>query len=169
MAAEEEPKQEEVPATPKPDGEEEEDDDDDNDNDNDDANDVAKKKKRKKKKKKKKTKISFEEYEAITNAIACHLRAMEEEQAEAAAEGAVVDQSQTYWTWQQASDWYLEQVEADIGDSLEQLEGMRKKVNLVIRRLIEVDRILVTVGDVSKSKKEEGKTLLAVHPNYEIS
>mmetsp|Transcript_1499 Transcript_1499/g.3066 ORF Transcript_1499/g.3066 Transcript_1499/m.3066 type:complete len:468 (+) Transcript_1499:157-1560(+) len=54
MAAEEEPKQEEVPATPKPDGEEEEDDDDDNDNDNDDANDVAKKKKRKKKKKKKK-------------------------------------------------------------------------------------------------------------------
>jgi len=124
---------------------------------------------KKKKKKKKKTKISFEEYEAITNAIACHLRAMEEEQAEAAAEGAVVDQSQTYWTWQQASDWYLEQVEADIGDSLEQLEGMRKKVNLVIRRLIEVDRILVTVGDVSKSKKEEGKTLLAVHPNYEIS
>ena len=114
----------------------------------------------KKKKKKKKTKISFEEYEAITNAIAHHLRALEEEHA---------DVGMDYWTWQKVSDWYLEQVEEDIGDSMEALESMRKKVNLVIRRLIDVDRILVTVGDVPKSKKEEGKTLLAVHPNYEIN
>jgi valyl-tRNA synthetase len=125
----------------------------------------------KKKKKKKKTKISFEEYEAITNAIACHLRALEEEHAEAsqAGGGMVVDEAINYWTWQKVSDWYLEQIEQDIGDSMEALESMRKKVNLVIRRLIDVDRILVTVGDVPKSKKEEGKTLLAVHPNYEIN
>jgi hypothetical protein len=63
----------------------------------------------------------------------------------------------------------LEQVESDIGDSMEDLESMKKKVNLVIRRLIDVDRILVTVGDVPRSKKDEGKTLLAVHPNYEIA
>eukprot|EP00536_Pseudo-nitzschia_multiseries_P018406 jgi/Psemu1/321321/estExt_fgenesh1_pm.C_24880001 len=147
-----------------------EDDDDDDYGDDDEPSASAEKKtktKKKPKKKKKKTKISFEEYESITSAIACHLRALEEDQAAAAAEGggaAVI----SYRTWQQASDWYLEQVESDIGDSLEQLEAMRKKVNLVIRRLIEVDRILVTVGDLPKSKKEEGKTLLAVHPNYEI-
>jgi hypothetical protein len=72
-----------------------------------------------------------------------------------------------YWTWQQVLDWYLEQVEGDL-HGMEDLEAMKKKVNLVIRRLINVDRILVTVGDAPKSKKEEGKTLLAVHPNYEI-
>jgi DNA replication licensing factor MCM6 len=130
-------------------------------------------KKSKKKKKKKKTKISFEEYEAITNAIAHHLRALEEEFAQAAetqdGERMVLDEANNYWTWQKVSDWYLEQIEQDIGDSMEALESMRKKVNLVIRRLIDVDRILVTVGDVPKSKKEEGNTLLAVHPNYEIN
>ncbi len=46
---------------------------------------------------------------------------------------------------------------------------VKKKVNLVIRRLIDVDRILVTVGESPKSKKEQGNTLLAVHPNYEVS
>jgi DNA replication licensing factor MCM6 len=128
--------------------------------------------KKTKKKKKKKTKISFEEYEAITNAIAHHLRALEEEFAQAAETqdgGMVLNEANNYWTWQKVSDWYLEQIEQDIGDSMEALESMRKKVNLVIRRLIDVDRILVTVGDVPKSKKEEEKTLLAVHPNYEIN
>jgi DNA replication licensing factor MCM6 len=114
-----------------------------------------------KKKKKKKTKISFEEYEAITNAIAGHLRALEKEDPDS----GVTDSP--YWTWQQVLDWYLEQVESNI-DSLDDLEATKKKVNLVIRRLIDVDRILVTVGDAPKSKKDEGKTLLAVHPNYEI-
>jgi DNA replication licensing factor MCM6 len=117
----------------------------------------------KKRKKKKKTKISFEEYEAITNAIAGHLRALENEHAESTIEASEMP----YWTWQQVLDWYLEQVEGDL-HGMEDLEAMKKKVNLVIRRLINVDRILVTVGDAPKSKKEEGKTLLAVHPNYEI-
>jgi DNA replication licensing factor MCM6 len=114
-----------------------------------------------KKKKKKKTKISFEEYEAITNAIAGHLRALEREDDN--------DQNITYLSWDQVSEWYLEQCEDDIGSSMERLDEMRKKVNLVVRRLIDVDRILVTVGETTKSKKEQGKTLLAVHPNYEVS
>jgi DNA replication licensing factor MCM6 len=118
---------------------------------------------KKKKKAKKKAKISFEEYEAITNALAGHLRALE---GEAALEG---EQVTSYLTWDKVSEWYLEQCEEDIGDSMERLEEMRKKVNLVIRRLIDVDRILVTVGEAPKSKKEQGKTLLAVHPNYEVS
>lgn len=107
--------------------------------------------------KRKKTKISFEEYEAITNAIAGHLRAQES------------DEVIAYLTWDQVMEWYLKQCLEDIGDSLERLEEIKKKVNLVIRRLIDVDRILVTVGEASKSKKAQGKTLLAVHPNYEVS
>jgi len=109
------------------------------------------------KKEKKKTKISFEEYEAITNAIAGHLRTLEG------------DDVATYLTWDQVMEWYLNQCLEDIGDSLERMEEIKKKVNLVIRRLIDVDRILVTVGEAPTSKKDQGKTLLAVHPNYEIS
>ena len=47
----------------------------------------------------------------------------------------------------------------------------KSKVNLVMRRLITVDRILVTVGgsDIPTSKKQEPATILAVHPNYELS
>jgi DNA replication licensing factor MCM6 len=117
---------------------------------------------KKQKKSKKKTKISFEEYEAITNAVAGHLRALE-----GAGEGD--ERGVPYMKWEDILNWYLEQCEQDIGDSLERLEEMRKKVNLVIRRLINTDRILVTVGDAPKSKKEEMNTLLAVHPNYEVS
>jgi DNA replication licensing factor MCM6 len=127
---------------------------------------VAKTQTKQKKKRKKKTKISFEEYEDITNAIAGHLRAIEKE--ELAGESSAVDSS-PYWTWHQVLDWYLEQVTGDIGDSSDELEATKKKVNLVIRRLINVDRILVTVGEAPQSKRDEGKTLLAVHPNYEIA
>jgi DNA replication licensing factor MCM6 len=86
------------------------------------------------KKVKKKTKISFEEYECITSAIAGHLRAREEDNI-------------SYLPWQELLNWYLEQCEEQIGGSLERLSEMEKKVNLVIRRLIDVDRILVTVGE----------------------
>jgi DNA replication licensing factor MCM6 len=112
-----------------------------------------------KKKKNKKTKISFEEYESITNAIAGHLRALESDD----------ETTSEYLQWDQVLEWYLSQSEHLIGDSIERLEEIRKKVNLVIRRLIDVDRILVTVGEAPKGKKEQGKTLVAVHPNYEVT
>lgn len=117
---------------------------------------------KKPKKSKKKTKISFEEYEAITNAVAGHLRALE-------GSGEGDEGGVPYLKWVDILNWYLEQCEEEIGDSMAQLEEMRKKVNLVIRRLINTDRILVTVGDAPKGKKEEMNTLLAVHPNYEVS
>jgi DNA replication licensing factor MCM6 len=113
-------------------------------------------------KKKKKTKISFEEYESITNAIAGHLRNLEGEDESSS-------ESLQRLQWDQVREWYLSQSEHLFGDSIERYEEMCKKVNLVIRRLIDVDRILVTVGEAPKGKKEQGKTLLAVHPNYEVS
>jgi DNA replication licensing factor MCM6 len=116
------------------------------------------------KKKKKKTKISFEEYENIANAVTGHLRSLEREDEEGD------DESKNhYLKWGEVVEWYLEQCENDIGDSVERLEDMRKKLNLVIRRLLNVDLILVTVGDPPTNKREEQQTLLAVHPNYVVS
>ena len=116
------------------------------------------------KKKKKKTKISFEEYEAMANMIAAHLRSLEVET------GDEDEESQTrYLKWKEVIEWYLEQVEQEIGDSVERLDEIRRKLNLVIRRLINTDNILVTVGQAPTNKREEQETLLAVHPNYVVS
>ena len=44
-------------------------------------------------------------------------------------------------------EWYLEQCEAQIGDSLEELDRMKKLTNLVLRRLVKVDHVLVVIGE----------------------
>jgi DNA replication licensing factor MCM6 len=116
------------------------------------------------KKKTKKTKISFEEYELIANAMATYLRSLERDD-----EPDDKEAKNTYLKWSEVVDWYLEQVEQEIGDSVERLTEMRKKLNLVIRRLVNVDHILVAVGEVPMNKREEQQTLLAVHPNYSVS
>ena len=142
-------------------------------------NQDASTKKKRKKKKKKKTKIGFEEYQAMTHALAGHLRDLEEKaqdqrQEEDTATTTTASGNTSndgYLTWGELVEWYLEQYEQEIGDSLDVLNEMKSKVNLVIRRLITVDRILVTVGgrDIPTSKKQEPTTILAVHPNYELS
>ena len=104
----------------------------------------------------KKTKISFEEYESITNAIAGHLRTLEVAEQEEARN----------MKWKDVVEWYVEQMENDIGDSIEELRNLRKKINLVIRRLVKVDLVLVTLGDPPRNKREEQEAVLAVHPNY---
>ena len=114
--------------------------------------------------KKKKTKISFEEYESIANAVATHLRSLErDEDPDDDGDGLA-----SLIKWKDLVNWYLEQIEQDIGDSVERLMEMRKKLNLVIRRLINVDSILVVVGEQPKNKRQEQEALLAVHPNYEL-
>jgi DNA replication licensing factor MCM6 len=114
--------------------------------------------------KKKKTKITFEEYETIANAIAVHLRSLEREDEDDEEESPT--KGGQYLKWNQVVNWYLEQVETDIGDSVERLQEMRKKLNLVVRRLLNVDMVLVTVGEPPKNKREEQQALLAVHPNF---
>ena len=112
-----------------------------------------------KKSKKKKTTISFEEYESMANAIAAHLRSLEND----------VDPTATqYLTWDQIVEWYLEQVEMDIGSSMEQYHEMKKKVNLVIRRLLNKENVLTAVGSHPQTKEDEPTTLLSVHPNYVV-
>jgi len=124
--------------------------------------------KRAKKSKKKKTQITFEQYESISNAIATYLRSMED-----AGGGDEEGAEPQYLTWGQAEEWYLEQCEEQIGDSVEELERMRKLTNLVIRRLIKVDRVLVYIGAEDEdeggiSEEDELQKKVAVHPNYVI-
>ena len=114
----------------------------------------------KRSKKKKKTQITFEEFESISNAIATYLRSLESDD-----EGV----ESKYLTWKEVVDWYLEQREEEIGDSLEELERMRKMVNLVIRRLIDVDHVLMYIGEAPSTKAEAQETKIAVHPNYVMS
>ena len=112
------------------------------------------------KRQKKKTKISFEEYESMANAIATHLRSLEDED----------NESKTrYLKWSEVVEWYLEQVETDIGSSIERLEETRRKLNLVIRRLLNKENVLMAVGEPPQHKREEQEALLAVHPNYVVS
>lgn len=108
---------------------------------------------------KKKTKISYEEYESIANAVATHLRSLETDDPE----------TTKHLRWGEIVNWYLEQVEQKIGDSVEELDDMRKKLNLVLRRLVNTDMILVPLGDAPRNKREEQQTILAVHPNYVTS
>jgi hypothetical protein len=46
---------------------------------------------------------------------------------------------------------------------------MRKVINLVIRRLINVDYVLIYIGDGPSTKEQEQETKIAVHPNYVMS
>ena len=116
-----------------------------------------KKAKKSKKKKKKKTQITFEEYESISNAIAVYLRSKEDDGGDEG-EG-------TYLTWAETVEWYLEQCKGDIGNSAEERERITKLTNLVIRRLINVDHVLMFMGDASDDVDEQQRKI-AVHPNY---
>lgn len=118
----------------------------------------------KSKKTKTKTQISFEQYESISNAIATYLRSRESD-AEGV-EGAGEEEESTYLTWGQVIEWYLEQSKSVIGDSTEELNHMRKLTNLVLRRLVKVDHVLVVIGS---SDIPELERKLAVHPNYVVS
>eukprot|EP00551_Chaetoceros_affinis_P014333 CAMPEP_0203710912 /NCGR_PEP_ID=MMETSP0091-20130426/66947_1 /ASSEMBLY_ACC=CAM_ASM_001089 /TAXON_ID=426623 /ORGANISM="Chaetoceros affinis, Strain CCMP159" /LENGTH=397 /DNA_ID=CAMNT_0050588551 /DNA_START=1 /DNA_END=1194 /DNA_ORIENTATION=- len=116
-------------------------------------------KKKVRKAKKKKTQITFEQYEAISNAISTYLRSKENE----------TEEDSSFLTWGQTVDWYLNQCEAQIGDSMEELRRLRKLTNLVIRRLIAVDHVLIYIGgDGAAESMEEEDRKIAVHPNYVV-
>mmetsp|Transcript_23453 Transcript_23453/g.34611 ORF Transcript_23453/g.34611 Transcript_23453/m.34611 type:complete len:967 (-) Transcript_23453:82-2982(-) len=125
-----------------------------------------------KKKKKQKTQITFEEYNAISGAIIQYLRSLEDDfvMVEEELDGGKVmvkkGKEPSYPKWSEVVSWYLEQCEEQIGDSMEELERLRKLTNLVIKNLIKKDRTLIFVGDPPSSKKDEPDAKLAVHPNF---
>ena len=71
----------------------------------------------------------------------------------------------TYLTWAEALEWHLGQCKGEIGNSEEERERMTKLTNLVIRRLINVDHVLMFMGDASDDADEQQRKI-AVHPNY---
>ena len=109
---------------------------------------------------KKKVQITNEEYQAMSTAIAVHLRSLEREEGD--------EEVSTYLTWSQAVTWYLEQCESEIGDSIEELERIKKVTNLVIRNMINRDRTLMIIGDHPSKKEQEQLAKLMVHPNIDL-
>jgi DNA replication licensing factor MCM6 len=124
------------------------------------------------KKKKDKTQITFEEYNAISGAIIQYLQSLEDdfEMAEEEVDGETKmvrkAKDPTYPKWSEVLEWYLEQCEERIGDSVEELERLRNLTNLVIKKLVKKDRVLIFVGEPPASKQDEPEARLAVHPNY---
>lgn len=135
---------------------------------NNDEEEEPPKSKPKKKKKKKKTQITYEEYENISNAISTYLRSKEQDVSDDLDDEELESKSSgQYLSWGETVEWYLEQCEEQIGNSEEELDRLKKLTNLVIRRLINVDRVLIYIGE-SEGIDEEKRTI-AVHPNYAIS
>lgn len=123
-----------------------------------------KKKSKKSKSKKKKTQITLEQYEAISLAITTYLRDNENEVTENDKEE---DKKPSYLTWGEVADWFISQSEKDIGDT-DELKRMKKLVDLVIRRLLNVEHTLVYIGgDQANEELSERDRKIAVHPNYE--
>jgi DNA replication licensing factor MCM6 len=113
------------------------------------------------KKKKEKTQITFEEYNAISGAIIQYLRSLEddfemvEEEVDGKKEMVKKHRDPVYPKWSQVLEWYLEQCEGRIGDSMTELDRLRKLTNLVIKKLVKKDRTLIFVGEPPASKKDE--------------
>ena len=96
------------------------------------------------------------------NTIIIHLRSKEN----AAAENKDEEGEHMYLTWGETVEWYFEQYESEIRSSVEALNEKRKLVNLVIRRLISKDNVLVYMG--GSDGLEEQDRRIAVHPNYDL-
>ena len=124
------------------------------------------------KKSKEKTQITFEEYNAICGAIVQYLQSLDDdfELVEEVVDGekrmVKKHKEPIYPKWSQVLEWYLEQCESRIGDSVEELERLKKLTNLVIKKLVKKDRTLIFVGEPPASKKDELDARLAVHPNF---
>eukprot|EP00064_Thunnus_orientalis_P015443 superscaffoldBa00002860_g15495 len=102
--------------------------------------------------------LSFNEYQRISNLLVLHLRRVEEaEEEEELKKSAVVN-------------WYLKEIEAEI-DSEEELVNKKGLIEKVIHRLVHYDHILIELSQAglkgSESASTEGEeVVLVVNPNY---
>jgi len=102
--------------------------------------------------------LSFNEYQRISNLLVLHLRRAEEaEEEEELKKSAVVN-------------WYLKEIEAEI-DSEEELVNKKGLIEKVIHRLVHYDHILIELSQAglkgSESASTEGEeVVLVVNPNY---
>ena len=106
----------------------------------------------------KKLTVSYEEYKQIANLLVMRLRQEEDKEGELGL------------TRSQLTDWYLGEIEADI-ESIEQLAEKKNLLDLVLTRLISVDKIIIPLselGEEGETAADEERAILVVHPNYMI-
>ncbi|KAM7378892.1 hypothetical protein PAMP_004484 [Pampus punctatissimus] len=100
--------------------------------------------------------LSFAEYQRISNLLVLHLRRAEEaEEEEELKKSAVVN-------------WYLKEIESEI-DSEEELVNKKGLIEKVIHRLVNYDHILIELSQSGLKGSESASTeevVLVVNPNY---
>jgi len=101
--------------------------------------------------------LSFNEYQRISNLLVLHLRRAEEaEEEEELKKSTVVN-------------WYLKEIESEI-DSEEELVNKKGLIEKVIHRLVHYDHILIELSQAglkgSESASTEEEVVLVVNPNY---
>ncbi|KAM9844902.1 DNA replication licensing factor MCM6 [Aulostomus maculatus] len=101
--------------------------------------------------------LSFAEYQRISNLLVLHLRRMEEaEEEEELKKSSVVN-------------WYLKEIESEI-DSEEELINKKGLIEKVIDRLVHYDHILIQLSQAGLKGSEptgtEEEVVLVVNPNY---
>jgi MCM6 C-terminal winged-helix domain len=138
--------------------------------------------KRLKKAKKAATKISFEQYQVMTNSIVAYIHRREEQRSSSAAAAAaaaassnadedsesqsqqlLLQQQQQHRTarWGDVVDWYCSQHEHEL-EGEQHLLNMKKLLNSVIGRLISKDGVLICIREA----EEQADKAIIVHPNY---
>jgi len=99
-----------------------------------------------------KMKITYPEYQRIGQMLALHLQSQQEAGAEVKEEDL--------------TNWYMEQVEDEIQTEA-QLYEQQNKVQLIISRMINKDRVIVVFRASEDPMKPEGRVLVK-HPNFHI-
>ncbi|XP_054625119.1 DNA replication licensing factor MCM6 [Dunckerocampus dactyliophorus] len=100
--------------------------------------------------------LSFAEYQRISNLLVLHLRRSEEAEEEEELKKSVV------------VNWYLKEIESEI-DSEEELINKKGLIEKVIHRLVHYDHILIELSQSGLKGSEPASTeevVLVVNPNY---
>lgn len=98
-------------------------------------------------------KMKYEDYLRITNMLVYKLRQHEVESADGGMRSS------------ELIDWYLEEIEEDIGTE-EELNDKKKQVCAVIERLARKDNVLLSIRQGGGLAEFDEDSYLVVHPNY---
>ena len=98
-------------------------------------------------------KISYDDYVKIRELLVLHIRRDEERE---------TNESWTGIKKKDLIDWYLNLIEDEL-ESVDDMNKQTKVVDLVIKRLVDVENVLITMD-----KDEHGEPFLVDNPDFEI-